>query len=82
MGVGIVKLVFTGCIKKVELGTYSKTYRVTRNGETCEIDIGNFDDYNILGKGSLVRVYKEGSPFDYVPRVIKLGRVREERYWK
>ena len=78
-----MELTFTGCIKKVEVGTYSCTYKIVRGGKVCHVTSAYFDNYNIFKKGTMVEVYHFSSPLsDSMPITTKLGRVREERYWK
>ena len=78
-----MELMVRGCIKEVELGTYSHTYKIVRRGKTYYVNEGNFDNYNIFKRGTMVEVYNCSSPFiDSMLIATKLGRVRKERYWK
>lgn len=78
-----MELTFTGCIKDVEFGTYSHTYKIVRKGKCRYVNEDNFNSYDIFKRGTMVEVYHFSRPFsDCLLSVKKLGRVREERYWK
>lgn len=78
-----MELVFRGCIKEVEVGTYSYTYKIIRRGKTCSVTSIYFDNCDILKRGTMVEVYNCSHHFyTSIPITTKLGRVREEGYWK
>lgn len=78
-----MELLFRGCVTGAEIGTYGCSYIVVNRGLTCKIDSNYFDNFDIFKKGDMVEIYENKNVvFGSSYSIAKLGRVREERYWK